>query len=43
MANYLGQLGMDDAADAMSQSVDEARQADEEHTRIAEQILGQNA
>ena len=43
MANYLGRLGMDDAADAMSRSVDEAKQADEEHTRIAEQILGQDS
>ena len=40
MANYLGQLGESDAADAMSRSVDEAKKADEEHTRIAEQILG---
>ena len=40
MGNYLGQMGLGDSAGAMSRSVDEARAADEAHTKIANQILG---
>ena len=43
MGNYLGQMGMSDAADAMSRCVDEAREADEAHTTIADQILGKTS
>lgn len=39
MASYTGQLGMDDAARDMKSSADEARQADEKHTRLARQLL----
>ena len=39
MANYLNKLGMSDAGREMKQSVDEAKQADEKHTRLAEQLL----
>lgn len=41
MANYAGQLGMNDVAQDMKACVDEAKQADEAHTAIAEQILQQ--
>ena len=40
LGSYLKRMGMTDAAESMSRSVDEARQADEEHTRIAKQIMG---
>ena len=40
MANYTKKLGMDDVASDMKQSADEAKQADEAHTGIAEQLLG---
>lgn len=39
MANYLNKLGMSDAGREMKQSADEAKQADEKHTRLAEQLL----
>lgn len=39
MANYLKKLGMDDAAREMKTCADEAKQADEKHTRLAEQLL----
>ena len=41
MANYTGQLGMNDVAQDMKACVNEAKQADEAHTAIAEQILQQ--
>lgn len=41
MANYTRQLGMEDVARDMKSSVDEARQADEKQTEIAEQLLSQ--
>jgi ferritin-like metal-binding protein YciE len=40
MANYANKLGMDDVGRDMKQSADEAKQADEKHTQIAEQLLG---
>lgn len=40
MANYANKLGMDDIGRDMKQSADEARQADEKHTALAEQLLG---
>lgn len=39
MANYLKKLGHDDAAAAMKQSADEAKQADDQHTQLAEKLL----
>lgn len=42
MANYTKHLGMDDAARDMKACTDEAKQADEKQTNLAEQILGQN-
>jgi len=39
MANYTKQLGLTDAAGEMKASADEAKQADEKHTGIAEQLL----
>lgn len=39
MANYLKQVGLTDAAREMHQSADEAKQADEQMTQIAEQLL----
>lgn len=41
MANYTRQLGMEDVAGDMKASADEAKQADEKHTRLAEQLLSQ--
>lgn len=41
MANYLQQVGLDDNAAEMKQSADEAKQADDQHTRIAEQLLAE--
>ncbi len=40
MANYTRVLGLDDVAQDMKSSADEAKQADEQHTRLAEQLLG---
>jgi ferritin-like metal-binding protein YciE len=40
MANYTRKLGLEDVARDMKQSADEAKQADEAHTGIAEQLLG---
>lgn len=40
MANYANKLGMEDVGRDMKQSADEAKQADEKHTQIAEQLLG---
>ncbi|RYF21147.1 MAG: DUF892 family protein, partial [Oxalobacteraceae bacterium] len=40
MASYTKKLGLDDVARDMKQSADEAKQADEAHTGIAEQLLG---
>lgn len=40
MANYANKLGMDDVGRDMKQSADEAKQADEKHTQLAEQLLG---
>jgi ferritin-like metal-binding protein YciE len=40
MASYTRTLGLDDVAQDMKSSADEARQADERHTRLAEQLLG---
>ena len=37
---YAKRLGKSDVAQAMSQCVDEARQVDEQHTQIAQQIMG---
>ena len=39
MASYLGALGMDDAAAAMKQSADEAKQGDQKHTELAAKLL----
>jgi ferritin-like metal-binding protein YciE len=39
MANYLKKLGHDEGAQAMKQSADEAKQADEQHTQLAEKLL----
>lgn len=39
MASYTKQLGMDDVARDMKSFADEARQADEKHTGIGEQLL----
>jgi ferritin-like metal-binding protein YciE len=39
MASYLGALGMDDAAGEMKASADEAKQADQQHTELAEKLL----
>ena len=40
MANYTKHLGMDEAAREMKACTDEAKQADEKMTGLAEQILG---
>lgn len=40
MANYTRKLGLDDVARDMKSSADEAKQADEQHTKLAEQLLG---
>ena len=42
MASYTKQFGMDDVARDMKSCVDEAKQADEQQTQIAEQLLSQN-
>lgn len=42
MASYTGQLGLDDVARDMKASADEAKQADEQHTALAEELLGQD-
>ena len=42
MANYTKHLGMGDVARDMKACTDEAKQADEKHTELAERILGQN-
>lgn len=42
MANYTKHVGLDDVASDMKASADEARQADEQHTQLAEQLLGQD-
>ena len=39
MASYLGALGMDGAAAEMKASVDEAKQADQQHTALAAKLL----
>lgn len=41
MANYTKQLGMDDVARDMKSSSDEAKQADEQHTQLAEKLLAE--
>jgi len=41
MANYTKQLGLTDVAGDMKSAADEAKQADEKHTQIAEQLLSQ--
>ena len=41
MASYTKQLGMDDVASDMKSSADEAKQADEQHTKLAEKLLSQ--
>ena len=41
MANYTKQLGMDGIARDMKSSADEAKQADDKQTEIAEQLLSQ--
>ena len=41
MANYARQLGMNDVAQDMKTSADEAKRGDEKMTQIAEQILAQ--
>ena len=40
MASYTKKLGMNEAAADMKSSADEAKQADEKHTALAEQLLG---
>ncbi|MCI0754994.1 DUF892 family protein [Teichococcus vastitatis] len=42
MANYTQKLGMDDVARDMKMCADEAKQADEKQTALAEQILAQD-
>ena len=42
MANYTKQLGMPDVARDMKSSADEAKQADERQTRLADQLLSQS-
>lgn len=39
MRNYAGEAGLDQAEDDMKACVKEAKEADEEHTKIAEEIL----
>jgi ferritin-like metal-binding protein YciE len=39
MANYANKLGMSQAAQNMKTSLDEAKQADQEHTALAEKML----
>ena len=39
MANYLNKLGLEDAGRELKQSADEAKQADEKHTQLAERLL----
>lgn len=39
MANYLNKLGMQDGGRAMKQCADEAKQADEKYTQLAEKLL----
>ena len=39
MANYARHLGMDDVARDMKTSDEEAKQADEQHTQLAEKLL----
>jgi len=41
MANYTKQLGMADVAAELKSSADEAKQADEKHTQLAEQLLSE--
>ena len=40
MRTYAGQLGMSETEQAMQASLDEAKQADEQHTAIAKRIMG---
>lgn len=40
MASYTEQAGLSETKQAMKMSADEAKQADEEHTRIAKEIMG---
>jgi ferritin-like metal-binding protein YciE len=40
MASYTRQLGMEDVAKEMKASADEAKRADEQHTSLAEKLLG---
>ena len=40
MASYTRTLGLDDVAQDMKSSANEAKQADEQHTKLAEQLLG---
>ena len=42
MASYTKQLGMDDVARDMKSAADEAKQADEQQTTLAEQLLSQS-
>ena len=42
MASYTQQLSMDDVARDMESCVDEAKQADDQHTEIAAQLLSQS-
>lgn len=37
---YAGQIGLNETAQAMQTSLDEAKQADEQHTEIAQRIMG---
>jgi ferritin-like metal-binding protein YciE len=39
MASYLKAVGLDDAAQQMKTSADEAKQADQQHTELAEKLL----
>ncbi|SFP97237.1 DUF892 family protein [Sphingomonas rubra] len=39
MASYLKAVGLDDAAEQMKKSADEAKQADQQHTELAEKLL----
>jgi ferritin-like metal-binding protein YciE len=43
LASYAKQLGMQDTARDLHQCVEEAKQADDQHTALAERMLGQPA
>jgi len=42
LRTYAGQVGMNQAEQELQACLDEAKQADEQHTQLAEQIMGAN-